>query len=54
MPSQNNIFVKAARKIGMDGAIAYSSAARIFQAFAGVISIFFIATFLTGDEQCFY
>lgn len=54
MPSQNNIFVKASRKIGMDGAIAYSSAARIFQAFAGVISIFFIAAFLTGDEQGYF
>ena len=54
MSSNNNIIPKIARKIGMDGAIAYSSAARIFQAFAGVISIFFIATFLTGEEQGFY
>ena len=54
MPNRNNIFIKAAHKIGMDGAIAYSSAARIFQAFAGVITIFFIATFLTGEEQGFY
>ena len=38
----------------MDGAIAYSSAARVFQAFAGVVNIFFIATFLTGEEQGFY
>lgn len=43
-----------ARKVGMDGAIAYSSAARIFQAFSGVISIFFIATFLSGEEQGFF
>ena len=54
MPDQNNIFVKFAHKIGMDGAIAYSSAARVFQAFAGVLSIFFIASFLTGEEQGFY
>lgn len=54
MISNNNIITKIARKIGMDGAIAYSSAARVFQAFAGVISIFFIATFLTGEEQGFY
>ncbi len=54
MLNQNNIFIKAAHKIGMDGAIAFSSAARVFQAFAGVISIFFIATFLTGEEQGFY
>lgn len=38
----------------MDKAIAFSSAARVFQAFAGVISIFFIATFLSGEEQGFY
>ena len=41
-------------KLGMDGAIAYSSLARVFQSFSGVISIFFIATFLTGEEQGFY
>jgi O-antigen/teichoic acid export membrane protein len=41
-------------KIGMDGAIAYSSAARIFQAFAGVVSVFVLAYFLTGAEQGFY
>lgn len=43
-----------ASKLGMDRAIAYSSGARIFQAFAGVISIFFIAAFLTGDEQGYF
>ena len=46
--------IKLSRKIGMDGAIAYASAGRVFSAFSGVISIFFIATFLTGDEQGFY
>lgn len=51
---KNNSVVKIAHMIGMDGAIAYSSAARVFQAFAGVISIFFIATFLSGEEQGFY
>lgn len=50
----NNLVIKIAQKIGMDGAIAYSSAARVFQAFAGVVSIFFIATFLTGEEQGFF
>lgn len=54
MPDQSNILVRFAHRIGMDGAIAYSSAARVFQALAGVISIFFIATFLTGEEQGFY
>lgn len=54
MSYKENIIKTVARKIGMDGAIAYSSAARVFQAFAGVVSIFFIATFLTGEEQGFY
>lgn len=48
------IVVNLSHIIGMDGAIAYSSAARVFQAFAGVISVFFIASFLTGEEQGFY
>lgn len=51
---KNSFIAGAFHKIGMDGAIAYSSAARIFQAFAGVISVFFIAAFLTGDEQGYY
>ena len=46
MIKNNKTVAKIAHMIGMDGAIAYSSAARVFQAFAGVISIFFIATFL--------
>lgn len=54
MDLKDNIVTNIARRIGMDGAIAYSSAARVFQALAGVISIFFIATFLTGEEQGFY
>lgn len=41
-------------KLGVDKAIAYSSGARIIQAFTGVGSIFFISTFLTGIEQGFY
>lgn len=43
-----------ASKLGVDKAIAYSSGARIVQAFTGVGSIFFISTFLTGVEQGFY
>lgn len=43
-----------AKKIGMDKAIAYSVGARVFQAFSGVVSIFFIAAFLSGDEQGYY
>lgn len=48
-------FLKSiANKLGVDKAIAYSSGARILQAFTGVGSIFFISTFLTGVEQGFY
>lgn len=54
MRVRNDFIVKIAHRIGMDGAIAYSSAARVFQAFAGVVSIFVIAAFLTGEEQGFY
>lgn len=42
------------KKIGIDKSIAYSSGARVVQAFTGVASIFFITTFLTGVEQGFY
>lgn len=41
-------------KIGLDKAIAFSSGGRIISAFAGVGSVFFISTFLTGVEQGFY
>ena len=54
MINNENLVVRLARKIGMDGAIAYSSGARVFQAFAGVVSIFFIAAFLSGDEQGYF
>lgn len=40
--------------MGVDKAIAYSSGARIIQAANGVISIFFVARYLTGIEQGFY
>ena len=52
--SIRNQVTKVAHLIGMDGAIAYSSAARIFQAFAGVVSVFIIATFLSGPEQGYF
>lgn len=45
---------KIAKKIGLDKAIAYSSGARVIQAFAGVASIFFISRYLSGVEQGFY
>lgn len=40
--------------IGIDKSIAYSSGARIVQAFTGVGSVFFISSFLTETEQGFY
>ncbi|WP_304154079.1 lipopolysaccharide biosynthesis protein [Phocaeicola plebeius] len=43
-----------AKRIGIDKSIAYSSGARIIQAFTGVASIIFISRFLTGIEQGFY
>ena len=45
---------KIAGKLGMDKAIAYSSGSRIVAGVTGVLSVFFITTFLTGVEQGFY
>lgn len=41
-------------KIGFDKSIAYSSGARVLQGVTGVLSVFFISTFLTDVEQGFY
>ena len=49
-----NLLKVTASKIGIDKSIAYSSGARVVQAFTGVGSVFFISTFLTGVEQGFY
>lgn len=51
---KTKIYKFTSEKLGVDGAIAYSSAARIFQAITGIVSVFFIAAFLTGEEQGFY
>lgn len=50
----DSLIRRFARIIGMDGAIAYASSARVVQAITGVVNVFFIATFLTGEEQGFY
>ncbi len=42
------------KRVGVDKSIAYSSGARVVQAFTGVASIFFIAQFLSKTEQGFY
>jgi O-antigen/teichoic acid export membrane protein len=41
-------------KLGIDGAIFYTSISRVIQAFTGIATIFFVARFLTGVEQGFY
>lgn len=48
------ILLYIANKIGVDKTIAYTSSARVLQGLTGVLSIFFISTFLTGTEQGFY
>lgn len=50
----NERLLKISHKLGIDKSIAYSSGARVIQAFTGVASIFFIAQFLTKPEQGFY
>ena len=42
------------QKFGIDGAIFFTSLSRIIGAFTGLITVFFIARFLTGVEQGFY
>ena len=50
----NDLLITIAHKMGMDKAIAYSSGSRIIQGLTGVLSVFFITTYLTGVEQGFY
>lgn len=45
---------KIANKLGIDKAIMYTSAARIFQGLGSIISVLLVARFLTGVEQGFY
>lgn len=49
-----DIFIKSAKKIRIDGAIGYSSLARIIQAGGGVFTVFFIGAYLSKEEQGFY
>lgn len=41
-------------RLGVDKSIAYSSGSRVVAGVTGVLSVFFISTFLTGVEQGFY
>lgn len=47
----NQKIIDIAHKFGMDKSVAYSSGSRIVQGFTGVVSVFFITTFLSGVEQ---
>ena len=49
-----SLFRQLATKVGIDKAIFFTSLARIIQAVGGVISILFVARYLTGEEQGFY
>lgn len=48
------IFRKLARILGIDRSIFYTSLGRIIQAGGGIVSIFFIARYLSDTEQGFY
>lgn len=48
------LFRKIANKIGIDKAIFFTSFARIAQGLGGIISVLFVAHYLTGIEQGFY
>lgn len=50
----NKLYSFITGKLGIDGAIAYSSGSRIIGAFTGILNIFFITSFLTGVEQGFF
>lgn len=45
---------KIAHQLGIDKAIFFTSTARIVQGIGGIVSVFFIARYLTGIEQGFY
>ena len=47
-------FRKIISKLGIDKAIAFTSLGRIIQAAGGIISVLFVARYLTGVEQGFY
>lgn len=49
-----NIIKRIVNTLGLDKSIAYTSGARIIQAFTGVASIIFISRYLSSIEQGFY
>ena len=46
--------MQIARGVGVDRSVAYSSGARVVQGVSGVLTVFFVSTFLTDVEQGFY
>lgn len=49
-----NLLRSIATKLGIDKSIFFTSLARIIQALGGIVSILFVARYLTGVEQGFY
>lgn len=49
-----NLIKKGSKKIGMDGAIAYTVLGRVIQAGGGVFTLLFVAHYLTEVEQGYY
>ena len=49
-----NLIKSFSKKIGIDGAIAYTVLARIIQAFGGIVTLLFVAKFLSKVEQGYY
>lgn len=47
-------FRKVANQLGIDKAIFFTSSSRIIQGLGGIVSLLFIARYLTGIEQGFY
>ena len=45
---------KIAQQVGIDKAIFFTSSARIVQGIGGIVSVLFVARYLTGIEQGFY
>lgn len=49
-----NLIQTIVYKLGIDGAIFYTTLGRAIQSVGGIVSVLFVARFLTGQEQGFY
>lgn len=54
MLNVTNLIRGISKKIGVDGAIAYTVLARIIQAFGGIVTLLFVARYLSKVEQGYY